>query len=371
MYVCFFERILRKASGMPSLGLPYWNYSNATDATARFLPAAFRSPATAANPLYTANRGAAFNAGTGQLSASAVSLASVIPGPTGFYPFSGNVYGTPHAAVHVSIGGWMGAFATAGQDPIFWLHHCNVDRLWNRWLAGGGGRSNPPASDTAWHNTNFTFFDENGTQVQMKGADLLNPASSLCRSCYDEEAVFVIWDILPHLVKYRDILIGIIKKPLVLDAKRLRFEIDLNGQAAESFARALKAVKSEDELNFKLNFEGAKAEKAPEFFYEVYLNLPENVVEPNYKMKNYAGNLSFFGIEQTHSKDHEEKESMKFSVNVTDAVKRLKNLGSEKVLSVTLVPTGLVSKDERRLPIRSDAKVAVEQITLSFEDPQK
>lgn len=371
MYVCFFERILRKASGMPGLGLPYWNYSDAADATARFLPDAFRSPTNATNPLYNSVRNAAFNAGTGQLSASAVSLASVIPGPTGFYPFSGNVNGTPHGAVHVSVGGWMGAFETAGQDPIFWLHHCNIDRLWNRWLAGGGGRSNPPTSDTAWHNTNFTFFDENGTQVQMKGADIIDTANSSCRSCYDEESVFTIWGVLRARYKYLDILIGIYRKSLVLDTKRLRFEIELNEKARESFARALKAAKPEDELNFKLNFEGVKADKPVEFFYEVYLNLPENVKEPDYKMESYAGNLSFFGANQKHSMNHGEKEPLKFSVNVTDSVKRLKNLGEGKTLSVTLVPTGLVSKDEKRLPIRSDAKVSVEQITLSVEERQK
>jgi hypothetical protein len=32
---------------------------------------------------------------------------------------------------------------TAAQDPIFWLHHANIDRLWERWLQLGGGRANP------------------------------------------------------------------------------------------------------------------------------------------------------------------------------------------------------------------------------------
>lgn len=368
MYICFFERILRKASGLPSLGLPYWNYSDAADTTARFLPAAFRDTTST---LFTSNRNAAINAGTGQLSASAVSLASVITGPTGFYPFSSNVNGTPHGAVHGGVGGGMGAFNTAGLDPIFWLHHCNIDRLWNRWLAGGGGRSNPAATDTVWNTTNFTFFDENGTQVQMKGADIISAANSSCRSCYDEESVFVIWDVLPWRWRYLDMLIGIYRKPLVLDIKRLRFEIELNEKARDSFARALKATKAEDEVNIKLNFEDVKANKPVEFFYEVYLNLPENITEPDYKMESYAGNLTLFGADQKHSMDHGEKEPLKFSVNLTDAVKRAKNLGAEKTLSITLVPTGLVSKDEKRLPIRSDVKISVEQVTLSVEEREK
>ena len=370
MYLCFFERILRAASGMPSLGLPYWNYSDSADANARYLPTAFQTPANATNSLYTANRNPNINNGSAQLAASAVSLTSVIPGPLAFYSFSGNINSTPHGAVHGGVGGGMGGFNTAGLDPVFWLHHCNIDRLWNRWLAGGGGRSNPPSSDTTWHNTNFTFFDENATQVQMKGADIINAANSSCRSCYDEESVFVIWDVYPWRWRFLDILIGFYRKPLILDTKRLRFELELNEKARESFAQALKKTRPENELNFRLNFEGLKADKQVEFYYEVYLNLPENITEPDYKSEYYAGNLTLFGADQAHSMDHGDKDSLKFGLNITDAVKRLKNLGTGKI-SITLVPTGLVSKDEKRLPIRSDVKISVEQVTLSVQEREK
>ncbi|MGC2238193.1 MAG: tyrosinase family protein [Pyrinomonadaceae bacterium] len=375
MYLCFFERILRKASGNANFGLPYWNYSDAADPLARYLPSAFRNPANATNSLYDGTRNPALNNGSAQLSAAAVSLASVIPGPTTFYPMSNNVQSTPHNVVHGSIGGDMGSFQTAGLDPIFWLHHCNIDRLWNKWLAGGGGRSNPPASDTAWQNTNFTFFNENGAQVQMKGADIVDAAYSDCRSCYDEEAFYTIWNVLQIRYKYIDILLGYYRKPIVLDIKRLRFELELNDKARESFANARKAAaKPEDELNFRLNFEDVKANKPVEFFYEVYLNLPENVTEPDYKSEYYAGNISFFGADSmsgmTMPMKNGEMEPLKFSVNVSDAIRRSKIAGVGK-LSVTLIPTGLVSKDEKRLPIRSDAKISVGQITLSLEQREK
>lgn len=37
-----------------------------------------------------------------------------------------------HNNVHLAVGGQM---ATAGSpaDPLFWLHHANIDRLWARW----------------------------------------------------------------------------------------------------------------------------------------------------------------------------------------------------------------------------------------------
>ncbi|MCM3872711.1 MAG: tyrosinase family protein [Pyrinomonadaceae bacterium] len=370
MELCFFERILRKASGLPSLGLPYWNYSESADPNARFLPAAFRTPANATNPLFTTNRNASLNNGTAQLSASAVSLASALPGPVDFYPFSSTVYGTPHSAIHGGIGGWMGSVPTAAQDPIFWLHHCNIDRLWNRWLAGGGGRANPPTSDTVWHNTKFTFFDEFGEQVQMTGAELLNPNVCGCRTCYDEETVFTIWDVLTDLRRFREIQIGLYKKPLVLDTRLLKFELDLNDRAPQVFERALRAVKPEEEMHFKLNFEGVKVEKPVDFFYEVYLNLPDNTPDPNYTMESYAGNLAFFGMDQTHAKQHGEKEELKLNVNITGAVKRLKDLRRQTV-SITLVPAGLESREGKRLPIRSNAKISIDQVTLSVDEPDR
>jgi tyrosinase len=35
-------------------------------------------------------------------------------------------------------------------DPIFWLHHANVDRLWVAWVAAGGGRRMPAKTSGYW-----------------------------------------------------------------------------------------------------------------------------------------------------------------------------------------------------------------------------
>jgi len=47
---------------------------------------------------------------------------------------SGMIEGPYHNMVHVYLGGHMGQIPTAAQDPVFWLHHCNVDRLWSLWM---------------------------------------------------------------------------------------------------------------------------------------------------------------------------------------------------------------------------------------------
>jgi tyrosinase len=45
-----------------------------------------------------------------------------------------------HNRVHVWVGGIRGdmAFATSPNDPVFFLNHCNVDRLWETWLSTYG-----------------------------------------------------------------------------------------------------------------------------------------------------------------------------------------------------------------------------------------
>ncbi len=39
-----------------------------------------------------------------------------------------------HNRVHVWVGGDMGP-ATSPNDPVFYLNHCNVDRIWAAWQA--------------------------------------------------------------------------------------------------------------------------------------------------------------------------------------------------------------------------------------------
>ena len=41
--------------------------------------------------------------------------------------------GSPHGAAHVSFGGSISSIGTAAKDPLFFMLHSNVDRLWALW----------------------------------------------------------------------------------------------------------------------------------------------------------------------------------------------------------------------------------------------
>jgi hypothetical protein len=75
-----------------------------------------------------------------------------------------------------------------GAGPIFWLHHANIDRMWNRWLAQGGGRTD--ATDADWLNTQFTFYDEAGHAVYLRGAEIVDTVGQL-NYRYDDDPLML------------------------------------------------------------------------------------------------------------------------------------------------------------------------------------
>jgi len=48
-----------------------------------------------------------------------------------------------HGEAHVWVGGHMGNLPFAAFDPIFWAHHCMIDRIWRIWQLEHPGASFP------------------------------------------------------------------------------------------------------------------------------------------------------------------------------------------------------------------------------------
>lgn len=97
----------------------------------------------------------------------------------------------PHGGTHGWVGGNVGNAAIAPQDPVFWLIHCNVDRLWAEWTVNHQGQAGwlqyqPTSGGPLGHNLNDTMWPWNGTTnpfgmlpwttvpVNVRPADLLD-----------------------------------------------------------------------------------------------------------------------------------------------------------------------------------------------------
>ena len=56
-----------------------------------------------------------------------------------------------HNGLHGYIGGHMGDPAISSFDPVFYLHHCNIDRLWAMWQLDGHANVYPAAGAVPQH----------------------------------------------------------------------------------------------------------------------------------------------------------------------------------------------------------------------------
>jgi len=54
------------------------------------------------------------------------------------YPAFRNMEGNPHGTAHTRWNGFIQQIGTAAKDPLFFLLHCNVDRLWAKWQRQNG-----------------------------------------------------------------------------------------------------------------------------------------------------------------------------------------------------------------------------------------
>lgn len=91
-------------------------------------------------------------------------------------PGEGPLESQPHDSVHGAIGGYMGQFMSP-SDPIFWLHHGNIDRLWTVWTAGMESYHRPAYPDEAsWGSETFLFFvNADGQKVSTTAGEWKTP----------------------------------------------------------------------------------------------------------------------------------------------------------------------------------------------------
>lgn len=389
MYLYFFERIVRAeviANGGPSTwALPYWNYDNFDRATIfqpySSLPLAFRQPTNAdgtANPLYTANRNPGINSGallpssvtstTAAMACTSFTGATEFGGgistPIQFDSATGQLESQPHNVVHTSIGGLMGDPLTAANDPIFWLHHANIDRIWWLWQQIHPG--DPTAAQ--WLNQAFDFFDVGGVPVSLTGADVVDITTQLdyTYALYPwfipirfpilwrwpwlwvtPEAVvpLIPQPTPPEIMRY---LIGGSEGPVVLIGDQLAVSLNIDERATEALRTGPGAGNYENRAFIEL--ENIEAERDPGIVYEVYLNLPGEATAHELEAHR-IGAVSFFGVERARDpRGDEHAHGLRYSLEVTSVLDRLAGTGSWEdatKLEIAFTPLGLEPPPDR------------------------
>lgn len=403
MFIYWFERILNKAAQEQFPGaevtLPYWNYAEAAH---RALPEPFRVPPDPAlNPLYVVERGRGVNAGSASTNLSiydhsdafaqdnffhtvngGVSFGGIVAtAPTHLGPGKGGrglLENMPHGGIHNWVGGtapngspgFMATLRYAPRDPIFWLHHANLDRLWKRWLDQGGGRQNPTGNND-WMNDVFTYFDEFGEPVTMTAAEILDTVGQL-DYCYDDDPVIGTAAAriasgsksagAPAREATRVIGTGIASTgAIVVGPRSATVPIALKGALPPPPAPGRRKA------TIVLTIEGLLGGGVASGAVDVYVNLPPTA-RPTQKSPSFIAPLSLFGIQpwdmavhggEGSPADHSGvAKAQSFDITNTVAALR-KRKGWTGKLAVTFVPTDLSGS-----PLPNTPVATIEQVVL-------
>jgi tyrosinase len=336
-YLYFFEEIVRELSGSEDFALPYWDWSKDFS-----LPALFWGKG---NPLDNPPRQGEQGSGrlvtkdsvidsTDQRRFVNQTVISGILRPDDFTLFGGDeaaklgeepgqgqLEGTPHNFIHRWVGGDM-ASAGSPYDPIFWLHHCNVDRLWGEWV-----RRHPDKipKKNAWLDTAFArhFCDRKGKAVAA-ASDTVPIKTSLL---LDTEAIGYRYDRRPTPAKVKFMAADAWVRTAGPSAqgKDAKFAgsaavFELRSPAAfGKKAAALVEGNTPQSGTVRLRLKGVKIPENADVAIEVYVNPTKPTKDLRITDASYVTSVTFFH----GGHGHEAEGTVSFLVDLTQALSRL------------------------------------------------
>ena len=139
VYLVRMEELLMAVD--PTVCIPYWKSSEEQAFPSWLL--GFTPTVNLASGPHTVVR----NIGAFATLPTAAAVTTVLANGT-FNTFAPAVEGV-HNSGHVWVGGTMLSIATAPADPVFWMHHAEIDRLWSVWQGAHAGQNPPLAGASA------------------------------------------------------------------------------------------------------------------------------------------------------------------------------------------------------------------------------
>ncbi|WP_171263430.1 tyrosinase family protein [Acinetobacter silvestris] len=384
LYLHFFNKTLKKASGSTEFQLPYWKYEDNYDGEtfSVALPTQFTKPASS---VYSQYRTKGLNTGQQRITAymngkgdgvdilasnafEAVDFFSKEKNEKGIKGFSNEIEGNPHGMMHCGVGAnciapYIGLVPAAGNDPIFYLHHRNIDRLWQKWMeTKSNGEEitlewvkNNLGMDPAWFEKEMIFVDENGNKVTVKVADAFSPEYMPKYDDLDlkntEHSLGALKAISSPLGSHESFdlkstaILGQMPEKINLAAPAKNLKFNLNNKPAESF----------------LKLENIELKNNPLLTYGVYLVNKEN------SKKSYLMTFSYFGVDEGGHGHHSGAKLNDVQLNISD---NLKEIGATNFDQLQLIfkPTDLTTK-----PVftqQNDAGITIGKISF-YSKPLK
>ncbi len=372
MYIYFFERILRSKMNPKKAkpALPFWDY-----VLNNSLPQNFKTNRVT-NGFYNKNRIWIANVNPGRLGGISTinNDFKIAFRQTNFYKFQHDLENA-HGKVHYAIGkvdsayniiGDMNDFAKAASDPIFFLHHANVDRLWEKWLNSSDttekfNRCNPDETKVPeWKNTKFYFYDEKGQGVEINASQITNIRKQLNYRYTNVNAPSF------SSSKCNDSICPVLSKPqaristtsLPLNSTQTKYDFSTTNSFSNIDA-LIKAIKNNPfkfnkiKDNVYLEFSDIIVNKYPEGVIEIYLQ-SEGLTPLSRPKKAYIGVLDLFTSDavKAHGAMHPSGNTIRVEISnvIKDLGLSVANLKKIKLLFVevnneTGAPTNLLNTD--------------------------
>lgn len=319
LYTWHLEKIVRKLSGNADFALPYWGYCDTVNvAQNRTMPPAFRQDG---NSLYAASRFDSLNNGqpVSGTYTKYLSLTKLFQNRD-YFLFDQHLDFAPHGMMHNYIGGGnlghsiynpifqdttedgglMTQVNSAGFDPIFFVHHAEIDRIWQQWTNSDRGKevTLEQLQASPW---TYVFFDENGKRVAYTPEEIMKIIYTLDYN-YDDTPVEPKKE-TDLMLKNRSFFL-VPQDTLVsqkvgqkISGTSLKFSVNnKKPSAVKLFGAEDNKVKDAQiaVLTIKVSFPGKVTG-----MYDVYVNLPAGTA-PDPAGNYYAGAMNFFGREHAH-----------------------------------------------------------------------
>ncbi|MEM6692817.1 MAG: tyrosinase family protein, partial [Planctomycetota bacterium] len=403
-YLFYFEEILREASGNDQVYLPYWEWdveAHRSIPTPYYLVDALSHPRLMSSPSMTlANDDAqgiaavdtpsffgSNGVATNQLP---IGFGGLLPGTSfgpgidpGFANFlrKGFCEALAHDRVHGAVGGDMADPRTAARDTIFWSHHCQVDRLYESWIAKHGTSQILAIANEI--DAEWKFVDSSDTVVTKSFSDVLfsnqlgfaydelvgvTPEESLLAAApaVTEEAGSAVEE-----SETEEVTINV--RPTVLSSETVNVSLGESLKAvaiplqSDAHVESALVESDEPEASVFLVAKSVEFNSVPSGVFEVYLRMQQEVAptgDPR-ESATYAGSISLFGIpalgEMAHhgghaSGDGDHDTSRSVAVDITKAVRQFKTEDEwdKDRLEVIIFPRGpVVDGKARRLILKT------------------
>jgi tyrosinase len=255
--------------------------------------------------------------------------------------FCNNINVGVHAYVHALVGTVtnMGYVPTSAQDPVFWMLHCNIDRLWASWNRAGD--LNP--SDPDFLAQVFWFAGPDGQPVSITIGDVM----SIVRLNYTYEEFEPAPASFNHgpSPSLRNLAPGApVSTTIVgsanavsLDARATKVQIESTPEAkSQVFDLTLAGAPAPDLGAYYLVIRDLRIEAQPGVIYSLYLDVSESASDETLQAHK-VGDLTFFqampGMEMN--------EPTRFvSYDITELAKRLGISALGTGVSLTVIPSG-------------------------------